>query len=437
MVVISSYNKDRLVLQSDLKKLETNEYLVDETNENFDYINKKFFMWEPLSKAKLLNSWSNLFSTVSDIYASYVWAPVWSLDNSISKYVKDFVSLWFSTIWLERVEWNLVLSYIPAKWYYRQDWLDKVARFYKNDDSDVSTDYVLIQTFLVWAIESKLYQTSSIDLLDFSNSVDLNTIPETANLEEVQITWLDVPSIFIVKEDKREQNPASIYQSIQNIVYSVDRNITMFQTQFLQNVESYVIFKNINFPTSLLEDYNNGKMINMARIGKYIMWNDDSGVEFVNNQNDMIDKAISYEQTQIRRLSGATAIPQEFLWLEQKNSAIGAWSRVLSHWSFIKRIEWIRSIFDDTFREIEAIVSEENNEDISYVWGDVLAKTDFELLEEMKIKKEIWLLDRKSSLMLLEWVDEDWADNIIENIRLDTELRTPDVGSVEEEEMEE
>ena len=202
---------------------------------------------------------------------------------------------------------------MPAKGYYRQDGVDKIARFYKDDDDMVTSDYILVQSFYPGYIENKLYRTTSVDLLEFSNEVPLDAIPETQNLQETQQTGLEVPSLFVVKEDSREQNPTSIYQVIQNIVYAIDRNIVMFHNQFLQNVESFVIFKNVHFPTALLEDYNEGKKINLSKIGRYIMGSEDSSVEFANNQNDMLDRAIGYEDTQVRRLSGITAIPQDFL----------------------------------------------------------------------------------------------------------------------------
>lgn len=432
MLKVSSYNIDRIKLQSDLKKYETNEYLLRDGIEwtsyeygyskQFSYIKNKFFFGENYNKAQLLNTGSNLFSTISDIYATYVATPVWELYYDLWKFVKDYVSLWFATITLERIDGELQMVYAPAKWYFREDGIDRIARFYQNDDAEnVDNYYILLQSFYPGYITNELYRASSLDMLEFTNQVPLETIPETSNLEPRSNTWLQVPSLFIVKEDLREQMPVSIYQKIQNTVLAIDRNVVMTTTQFLQNVESYTVFKNINFPTNLLEDYNEGKSVNMSKLGRYLMWNDDSSIEFVNNQNTLIETAIDYETTMIRRLSGTTAIPQEFLWLEQRNSAIGQGSRLLMHGMFIKRIESIRCIFDQTLRKIEDIIMWEDPDIMTYYREDVLAKSDMELLEEIKLKSEIGLLSKQKAIMQLEGLDQDMAIDALQEIKDETE----------------
>lgn len=425
MLKISSYNKDKLQLQADLKKYETNEYLIRDSNTSnnsnyslqFSYIKNKFFYGETLQKASLLNTWSNLFSTISDIYADYVSCPVRSLNESIHKLTKDFVVLWFATCVLERINWELKLTYVPAKWHFIEDWVHRIARFYQNDDWLDSLYYILVQSFYDWYIENKLYRTASFDMLDFSNNVPLDSINETSNLQDVVQTWLDWSALYVIKEDDREQSPVSIFQKIQHLVLAIDRNIVMFNTEFLKNTESYTIFKNIQFPASLYEEYNEWKKINMAKVWKYVMGSEDSSIEFVNNENKLIEKAIAYEETMIRRVSWATSIPQEFLWLEQKNGAIGKGSRLLSHWSFIKKIERIRWIFDKTFREIQELVIQENGELDYYYRPDVFAKTDFDLLEEIKQKVELWLITKRKAIMSLEWLDEKQADEMLEDIK--------------------
>lgn len=429
MLKVSSYNIDKLQLQADLKKYETNEYLIRDNNAadnsdyslQFSYIKNKFFYWESEQKASLLNTWSNLFSTISDIYSDYVSCPVRSLSESIHKLTKDFVALWFATCVLERVNGELKISYVPAKWHFIEDWIHRVARFYQNDDWMDSLYYILVQSFYDWYIENKLYRTASFDMLDLSTEVALDEINETSNLQPVVQTWLEWSALYVIKEDDREQSPVSIFQKIQHLVLAIDRNIVMFNTEFLQNTESYNIFKNIQFPTSLYEEYNEWKKINMAKIGKYVMWSEDSSIEFVNNENKLIERAIEYESTMVRRVSGATSIPQEFLWLEQKNSAIGKGSRLLSHWSFIKKIEWIRWIFDKTFREIQEIIIQENSDLDYYYRPDVFAKTDFDLLEEISQKVKLWLITKRKAIMSLEWLDEEQADELLEDIKEEKE----------------
>jgi hypothetical protein len=55
MLNISLQDQKLLVKQSELKKLETNQYLHDVNNDNFQYIKGKFFALDNDDKCKLLN----------------------------------------------------------------------------------------------------------------------------------------------------------------------------------------------------------------------------------------------------------------------------------------------------------------------------------------------------------------------------------------------
>jgi hypothetical protein len=48
---------------------------------------------------------------------------------------------------------------------------------------------------------------------------------------------------WVIKDDELEDQPISLIDKVKNIVYSIDRKIVMFETQFLQNVESFVLMK--------------------------------------------------------------------------------------------------------------------------------------------------------------------------------------------------
>jgi len=119
----------------------------------------------------------------------------------------------------------------------------------------------------------------------------LDTVPETSNLQETVVTGLD--QVFRkIEEDALEQFPISLIDQIKQIVYSIDRNINMFDTQFLQNVESFVLMKGIGLPTKLINKYEEHGKLDFRDLGRYITADADGSIEFVNNSNDLIDKAI-------------------------------------------------------------------------------------------------------------------------------------------------
>jgi len=79
----------------------------------------------------------------------------------------------------------------------------------------------------------------------------LDSIPQTAGLEEIQETGLSTPALIVVNDSS-----ISIVEKIKPIVYAIDRQVIMNHTQYPQNVESFVIFKGIKRPEKLLQDYH-------------------------------------------------------------------------------------------------------------------------------------------------------------------------------------
>jgi len=426
MLNISIFDQSQLYKQSQLKKLQDNSYLTDINNENFLYIKDKFFNWELNSKAQLLNIGSWLFTAVSWSIASYVWEPSLWYDLDISQYVEDFVALWFATIWIERVDWKLSTIYLPAKNYWNDNWIHKVLRMYVWDTSNIVQYFVLVQEYWIWYIENKLYRLLWTSLV-WGVEVPLDTIPQTADMEQRVLTWLDVPAIIIVKEDEMEQYPTSIIEKIKNLVYAIDRQIVMQHTQFIQNVESFVLFKWIRLPTKLLTDYNSWKKINFSELWRVVMADEEWSIEFVKNSNDLIDKAMEDNNNHIRRISSMTTVPIDFLWLDSGDGAIGSWSRSLKYSSFFKTIWDIRAMFDKYILQIVEIIWTDQD----YLWytrPDVLEKSDKELVEELVIAREAKLIslynavkkyndytdeetDAEIEKILGEWVDQS-KDNL-------------------------
>lgn len=187
-------------------------------------------------------------------------------------------------------------------------------RFYMDDTKDFDQYYVLITEYYTGRTENKLYQMNGPKSLDTLIEVPLDTRPETANLLPVEQTGLPYPAIVVIKEDLMDQKPLSMADMIKDIVYSLDRKTMLFETQFLKNVESFILTKNIARPMHLLEKYQNGVKIRFADLPRVLRTSDEQGsIEFVNNTNDLIGDAMEYEKSQIARISAITSIPMDFL----------------------------------------------------------------------------------------------------------------------------
>jgi hypothetical protein len=124
------------------------------------------------------------------------------------------------------------------------------------------------------------------------------------NLKPKVETGLDIPAIFVPSfRDNLEEN-VSIIDKIRNIVYSIDRNMVMYDNQFGMNSEQFVVFQNIQPNHVLANTIKSGNVINMEQVGRYHFSREkDADIKFISNKNDLIDTCISYERKKYEKIS--------------------------------------------------------------------------------------------------------------------------------------
>ena len=414
-------NANQTLIASKQKQIElvTNEYLQDETNPNFIYVLEKFFNTEDIDKAKLLNVGSMLFKSIADTIAFYVDKPQSEVNLDPLQTVINIFSNWYGLLWLEMSEWVLSIKNMPTKDHYYDDDLeaDVIIRLYEKYKGDdiYPTKYLLQTIYYENRIENKLYELKT-DSYDSGVEVELTEIKETSNLVPVEIT--KYKPLRTIKIDERVQYPLAEIEQIKSLVYSIDRKAVMFETQFLKNTESFILFRNIK-PSSLEQaiDQKNWN-VKYKQVKNDIQFTDDpqAGIDFVNNMNELIKDAIEYEQKQIRRISAITSVPTDFLWLEASHWAIWQGSRTILHGAFVKKILSIRYLFDRYLPELFDIVAKENWIEPDYSRPDVFIKDESQLIEELKVAREMNLISQKKAIMEYQWIPEDQADWEIELI---------------------
>jgi len=408
----------KLANQSRLKDLYTNDYLNDEYNENFKIISELYFN-KNNNRAKLFNVWTNLFSTVTDTITNFVWTPFMDIKINLQKYTQDLISVWKTVFWIKRsddwtVNWKLEIYHIPAENHLVSDWINKVFTLYKNiETSETSYDeivyYVLKQSFFIWHIENKLYKLSKM-LDNIWQEVPLETISETSLLKDIMQTWLNRPALFYNELNTTDWVKSEL-DKIKNLVYSLDRKAVMFETQFLWELEQFKIFENINIPDVAL---NNDWTVSLAKLPKILatdssLWTTGS-IKYISNNNDLIGDAISYEQTQIRKISSATSIPTDFLWIASTWTT--SWtSREIMISAFYKKIQSYRNIMAKSLLEIFELFKWQKKENWELIesfiiWEDIFAKNDKDLIEELKLAREAWLVSQYIWIKKYQWLTE-------------------------------
>lgn len=402
--IIKPWEKEKLIIQQWLKDLYTGDYLNDIDNQNFKIISELFFN-NNTDRTKLFNVGSGLFTSVTDIIANFVGNPMTDINIRIDDYIKDMVSVGKMVMGLKRVDngttqWQLVPYYIPAENHVISDNIHKVFTTYSQIENDKLKPvfYILVQEFTPWLITNKLYKKESV-LNDAGSLVSLETLTETKHLKEKMATWLDYVSIFY-KELTDLPWVQSELDRIKPLIYSLERKAVMFETQFLKDTEQYKIFDNIDLSPYVDSNWE----LNLTTMWKVfenkngMQWD----IKFVNNKNELIADAIEYEQTQLRKIGSFTSIPVDFLGITGVTS-ISWTSRALMMWAFIEKIQSYRDLVEELLTDIlEKMIGTKNKEwkviTNNIVRGDILSKSDNELVEELKIALESWIISRYTGI---------------------------------------
>lgn len=402
MQILTTQEQNKLVQQSKLKDLYTNDYLNDENNENFKIISELYFN-NKKDRTKLFNVGTNLFSTITDTIANFVWSPSIDIQLYLPDYTKDLVSIWKAVFWIKRTANGLEVYHIPAETHLISDWINKVYTLYKEIETWTTNPvyYMLRQTFTVWQIENQLFKLDNIVLSEWVE-VPLDTLSQTSWLLPVMQTGLDKLSIYYIQVNELNWIQSEL-DRVKNLVYSLDRKAVMFETQFLQEIEQFKIFENLTIPEKAI---NTDWTINFANLWKVLATDSSLGVtwdiKYISNQNPLIKDAINYEQTQIRKVSSATSVPTDFLWLNDW-TAISWTSREIMIQAFLKTIQRYR----DIIKEVLTIYFELTRENQDIVWSDIITKSDTELITELKLAREAWLISQYTWIKLYLGYNDD------------------------------
>ena len=116
------------------------------------------FFNKDINRAKKFNIWTNLFTTITDVFAYFVWNPMSDLNLETVKNIKDLISVWQMAIWINRTDWELEPVYIPWESVLFSNKETKVINLYKSIIDDEIKYYILKQTYFIWRVENQLFE---------------------------------------------------------------------------------------------------------------------------------------------------------------------------------------------------------------------------------------------------------------------------------------
>jgi len=233
-----------LARKSQLAKYATNKYLTDDTP-NFRYIKNKFFQRETPEKIEALVVGSGCFSVISNKIANFTGkAYISTSDEHIdtNKVARDIVSVGYGVIGISKLTQGYKIHHIEAKKYFKDDGIDCTIDLYELENKADKTYFALIKRFGVGYIDNELYVLTNIKDLTSAKRVPLDTLPQTAELKDRELTGLTIPAIQVAGSTKDQP----LFDMIEDRVLSMDRKKVMFDTQFLAYAESFVLFKGIS-----------------------------------------------------------------------------------------------------------------------------------------------------------------------------------------------
>jgi len=350
--------------------------------------------------------------------------------EGLNEAVEDYTKLWFAVFVLERDELGLKLIRWYSNGYTKEKWLDKIYRQYQQiDEKGYRYYYLYEKTYEAGKITRKLFKLKSKDnfwevyIRDDNSTVrwsslswmpnnytevPLDTIEETRWFQPETLTGLDFVSLFVVGNIDK----ISLLQKVESNVYSIDRKICMLDSQFLQNIESIILFKGLSANEAWFSEKK-------SDFRNRMIFTDDSDtdVQFIKNTNELIDKAMEYEQRQIKTISAMTNIPLRFFWVDENDGSSGRNARMLTQSAFIKMLDSIKIEFKTVFENILNKI----NKDTLVRFKDTVLKDSYDLAEELKIAREARIISQLEAIRRYQNLDKKHAELELKKIEEETE----------------
>lgn len=396
------------------------DYLNDRNDPNFVEMLKHLYP-EAEDRMKLLNPWSYLGNIVWDKIKNFVWDPKSKFsDINYDVVVESILTRWEVLLkYTNTSATDLWLTEIDPSTYYN-DWeTEFIVKLYEKEiDRDYNASYketyLYVQTFNWSTLKNKLFKIPYNNLNSISDwvSVPLNTIYQTKWLlvsQEVENLDKLVISIPVTN--------TPLTDILRGVIYSIDRKIAEAEKNYVDYVDQFKVFQNIDIPKSAYRIVNWWRVIDWDLLWKIVKTSDLWAVwdiRIIKNTNELLDKALERVEKQIVQISTMTDVPLEFFWIK---TVTDSWNwKIVWYTAFYKRITKYRSRIEKGIREWFSTL---NIEDTSIIWDAIIRMSDEDILANEAVKLQSKMTSLKRAIMKAQNVDEKEALIIIEEVKQD------------------
>ena len=425
---INSEIQDYLANQTELLNLINWKYVRAWEWELFE-ANVKHLFPDDLEQAKLINPWSYIWSVVYDWVANYVGEPKENMNINYIDLYEWLLTTWYIRFF-QNVDTNKLESIKTNKYYYDKDlkkeyFINLYEKIEDYEDNIFTANvnkkyYMLVETFQNWIFERKLFLLNwpaNLWVWELRPFDDLEFLKWKA--ERLSVEWLD--RLVIEKQMERP-----ILEKLKTIIFSIEKKLSEIDKNFLNYVEQFKIFRNLEIPENAYKTLNNWvKIVDFDKLWKIIQVNElnwTSGwLDIVRNTNDLLVQSIDYIDKQIKFISAISWVPL-FAFGIQNEWWNDSWtSKMKSAWLFYKKIERYRDAIVKLFYEFWENFDIADKDQILEFW-EITTSDLNEVVDIQKIMIDGWFQSKRRAIMLIQDTDEKDALRVLEEIKEEDEM---------------
>ena len=187
---------------------------------------------------------------------------------------------------------------------------------------------------------------------------------------------------------------------IESLVYAVEKKLVVLNNEELQFVKTKLLVTNAQL--------NEDDLDSDVWFGK----DETSSIQYIQNENNNIDKVLETIDFEMRLISGITKIPVSDFGLIDNGTGTGEKAQIIKRSAYINKIKEIRDVIEDIIRYFD--------EKVFIDWRDVTAEDRMTTLDVVEKAMTLGLMDKKKALQSFYGLNEQEADEFDNTITDDT-----------------
>lgn len=363
MEILSSYDKKRFEGMEENKDLLTLEYLTDLSNKHTAYIFDFFFNWnadtqeikeEAKRKLETLNHAIALPYKIATSKAKFTRVPMTNLDiEEIPEHVINFVYWGYTVFAIDELDedWKPIINqYEPERFV---KWVSEDKLFFALTNWEWR-QYMLVKTFpkTEWE-KGKVYNTLYKVAVTATWAVNWEVVPldelkSTSHLADEDIFETKRDLIYSVHDFKLWKSnywkPQLDY--VKPLLKALDFELVNIKDQLLKHLQAKLVLQGID-ASKMPKDENDNILLRDAEAIFLEIW--ASKPEYIQNKNDLLDKAVELLDKYIQNIAMTLSVPQELVAQKWQTGTESTDSKLLRMSDFINDIEFVREKIQRVF----------------------------------------------------------------------------------------